>query len=58
MRRKLVVGNWKMHGNRAQVTELLQELISSATQISQGVDVGVCPRFVHLGLVKDQLAGS
>jgi len=58
MRRKLVVGNWKMHGNRAQVTELLQELISSATQISQGVDVGVCPSFVHLGLVKDQLAGS
>ena len=58
MRRKLVVGNWKMYGNKAQVTELLQELISSATQISQGVDVGVCPSFVHLGLVKDQLTGS
>ena len=41
MRRKLVVGNWKMHGHQAKVSELLKEVVVGITQISQVVDIGV-----------------
>ena len=58
MRRKLVVGNWKMHGNRAKVSELMKDVVVGIAQISQVVDIGVCPSFVHLGLVKKEFAES
>ena len=43
VRRKLVVGNWKMNGNVAQLAEL--HGISEAARASGGVDVAVCPPF-------------
>jgi len=57
MRRKLVVGNWKMHGSRAENAKLLSELWR-ALPAPQHVDVAVCPPFVYLTTVREQLIGS
>ena len=56
MRRKLVVGNWKMHGTRASVSSLLGELVGSVP--ADGVEVAVCPTYVHLAQALQLCAGS
>jgi triosephosphate isomerase (TIM) len=43
VRRKLVVGNWKMNGSLAQLSEL--SAIAQAARETPGVDVGICPPF-------------
>ena len=43
VRRKLIVGNWKMNGSMAQLRQLLG--IADAAQKAGGVDVAVCPPF-------------
>ncbi len=55
MRRKLVVGNWKMHGSRVANAELLSALIAARPF---GVDVAVCAPFVFLSEAAAMLAGS
>ncbi len=47
MRTMLVVGNWKMHGSRASVEQLLSGLIPQLVEDSP-VESAVCPAFVHL----------
>jgi triosephosphate isomerase len=57
MRRKLVVGNWKMHGNHADIAKLLtdlQQLLSSSPRAA----IAVCPPFVYLPAVQQQLSAS
>jgi triosephosphate isomerase len=56
MRRKLVAGNWKMHGSRVQNAPLL-EAILAAPQLER-VDCVVCPPFVYLAESARQLRGS
>jgi triosephosphate isomerase (TIM) len=46
-RRKLVAGNWKMHGSMAQLGEL--DAIAAATRANPGVDVAICPPFTLIG---------
>ncbi len=46
MRQPLVAGNWKMHGSRASVDELLGSLLQD--DLPGGVEVAVCPAYVHL----------
>jgi triosephosphate isomerase len=46
MRQSLVAGNWKMHGSRASVDELLDGLLRA--DLPGGVEVAVCPAYVHL----------
>lgn len=41
--RKLVAGNWKMNGDRAQLAEL--DAIMAAANASDQVDVAICPPF-------------
>ncbi len=43
LRRKLVVGNWKMNGSLAALAEL--QPIAAAAREAPGVDVAVCPPF-------------
>jgi len=54
-RRPLVVGNWKMHGNRPANTELLAAVVAARPF---GADVAVCVPFVYLTETAAQLAGS
>ena len=48
MREKLVVGNWKMHGNRDQVNRLVEEIIAGAAETESKVEIGICPTYIHL----------
>ncbi len=57
MRRPIVAGNWKMHGSRTTVSELL-------TGIKEGVDsvrnvgVVICPPYVYLDQAASLLKGT
>ena len=55
MRRKLVVGNWKMHGSRPANAELLAALLAARPF---GADVAVCVPFIYLNETAATLAGS
>ena len=59
MRHTLVVGNWKMHGDKAAIAELLSTLRSMLGRTSSSTtQVAVCPPFVYLEAVRQQLEGS
>lgn len=57
MRRKLVAGNWKMHGGLARNRDLLDGLVQS---IGKGgsADCAVCVPFPYLGQAQELLKGS
>jgi len=55
MRRKLVVGNWKMHGSRAANAELLSALLAARPFAA---DVAVCVPGVFLSEVAATLAAT
>ena len=57
MRRKLVAGNWKMHGALAQNSELLSALRSGMAGLAQ-VDCAVCVPFPYLAQTQQALSGS
>ena len=56
MRRPLVAGNWKMHGTRASVAELIIGL--RRQDIPEGVEVAVFPCGLHVAEVVDSLASN
>ena len=55
LRRKLVVGNWKMNGSLAQLAELAA--IADAAREAGGVDVGICPPFTLIAPAVIRSAG-
>ena len=56
MRRKLVVGNWKMNLTRDEAAFLVGALQESYEDAA--VEVGVCPAFLNIGLVRRLLEGA
>jgi triosephosphate isomerase len=54
MRKKLVAGNWKMHGSQAENAALLEALKSALA----GIEALVCVPFPYLAQVQSALAGS
>lgn len=56
MRRKLVAGNWKMHGNLAENEVLLSGLLAGMADVKAGV--AVCVPFPYLAQVQGKLSGS
>ena len=48
MRQKLVVGNWKMHGDRDLVNSLVESIIRTAPDLGDSVEIGVCPTYIHI----------
>ena len=56
MRRSLIAGNWKMHGSRARVGELLDGLLAGS--LPEAVDIVVCPTYVHLAQSLERCSGS
>jgi triosephosphate isomerase len=56
MRRKLVAGNWKMHGSRALNTVLVEAILASS-QLER-VDCVICPPFVYLAEIARLLRDS
>src|SRR5690349_14704990 len=55
MRRRLVAGNWKMHGSRAANRALLASILGNSVP---GAECAVCVPFPYLGEVAEQLRGS
>ncbi|MHA6203694.1 triose-phosphate isomerase [Dyella soli] len=55
MRKKLVAGNWKMHGSRSMATALVGDIIAA---LPASIDVAVFPPFPYLGELAGQHAGS
>jgi triosephosphate isomerase len=55
VRRKLVVGNWKMNGSLAQLSEL--SAIAAAARKAQGADVAICPPFTLIAPARARAAG-
>ncbi|MCU0932887.1 MAG: triose-phosphate isomerase [Thiobacillaceae bacterium] len=56
MRRKLVAGNWKMHGSLAENEALLSGILAGIGTVKVGV--AVCVPFPYLAQVQARLAGS
>jgi triosephosphate isomerase len=57
MRRKFVVGNWKMHTTTAGAEQLARAIVHAVGREDR-VSVAVCPPFPYLALVGDILKGS
>ena len=55
MRRKLVAGNWKMHGTTASIGALVKGVIAAGCE---ACDVVVAPPFPYLAQVSSLLVGS
>jgi triosephosphate isomerase len=56
MRRKLVAGNWKMHGARADNSALIEAILAAPKL--ESVDCVVCPPYVYLSDVARMLRGT
>jgi triosephosphate isomerase len=57
MRKPLVAGNWKMNGSQESVRELLSGILAGLSEV-KNADVAVCPPYVYLPTVQQQLSGS
>jgi len=55
MRRKLVVGNWKMHGSRTQVRQLIEGVAIGSVGLKK-VEIAVAPTLLHIGLAAELCA--
>ncbi|NTV10183.1 MAG: triose-phosphate isomerase [Zoogloea sp.] len=58
MRKKLVIGNWKMHGSLAGNESLLRALRSGTAELNGRVEVGVCVPYPYLHQARQELADS
>ena len=56
MRKKLVAGNWKMHGTLQQNEALLSRVVAAASGLA--CEIAVCPPFPYLAQAQLALAGS
>ncbi len=57
MRQKLVVGNWKMHGSRTQVRQLIEGVAAGSADLAK-VEIAVAPTLLHLGLAAELCASE
>ncbi len=57
MRRQIVIGNWKLHGNQLFVSDLLQNLVAGWVGVHRA-EVVVCPSYVHVDMAYGLLAHS
>jgi triosephosphate isomerase len=57
MRKRLVVGNWKMHGTVDFAVKLAREVVDAARRHA-AVDVGVAPPYTALAAVREIVRGT
>lgn len=65
MRKQYIIGNWKMHGNKISVAELLNKIVNFEQKNQDNINLVVCPPYVFLnqtqvllGKTKLQWAGQ
>lgn len=57
MRQPLVIGNWKLNGNKKSIADLIVGIRRDIKSVSKA-EVGVCPPFVYLHHVLQAIEGS
>ncbi len=57
MRKKLLVGNWKMNGRRVMANELCAAIVNEMQNL-KNIDVALCPPFILLDEARKMTAGS
>lgn len=57
MRTPLIAGNWKMNGDRGSA-EALARAVDRQVSALHGVEIAVCPPFVHLEVVRGVLSNG
>lgn len=57
MRQPIIVGNWKMHTILEEARGLVRPLKEELGHLEE-VEIGICPPFVYLALVREILKGS
>ncbi|VAW45561.1 Triosephosphate isomerase [hydrothermal vent metagenome] len=55
MRKPFVAGNWKMHGSKAFILNLVTGLNAKASEL-KGVDVAICPPSLYIDFTKRSLS--
>ena len=58
MRNKLVVGNWKMHGNMAENKQLLDSIVAAINDLQTKAQFAVCVPYPYLSSVQTTLRGT
>ena len=58
MRKQYVIGNWKMHGSKTFVTELLSNIKDFVQKNQSNVNIIVCPPYVFLDQTQIMLKKS
>ncbi|WP_342227313.1 triose-phosphate isomerase [Rickettsiella endosymbiont of Rhagonycha lignosa] len=48
MRKQYIIGNWKMHGSKTSVAELLNKIVDYEQKELSNVNIVVCPSYVFL----------
>ena len=57
MRKTIIAGNWKMHKNADEASELVKEIVDSVAGV-EDVEVVVCPTFTSLAAVSNILKNT
>ncbi len=57
MRKKIIIGNWKMNNTLSESISFIQALKKNLENILQ-VDIAVCPSYISLNSVKEELSSS
>ena len=57
MHRHLVVGNWKMHGSKASIEDLIGR-VKTALGEHHGLSIVVCPPYLFIPQVVEALLGT
>lgn len=57
MRKPFVAGNWKMHGSKASILDLVTGLNAQSAEL-ENVDVAVCPPAIYIDYANRTLSGN
>jgi triosephosphate isomerase len=58
MRTPIIAGNWKMNTTVDEALDLVDEMIDDLEEMEEEVEVVLCPPFVSLAALADELVGS
>jgi triosephosphate isomerase len=58
MRKKLVAGNWKMHKDKFETSDLISKLKEKLNSFNADVDVVICPPFTSIELAGELIKNS
>jgi triosephosphate isomerase len=57
MRKKYIIGNWKMHTTTAEAVDLAKAIVKGVGNVEH-IGITICPPFTYLALVGEILKGS